>query len=141
MSVRYTSIEAYHSILESGEIGKQQKQVYSALYNAGPSTARELFGKLGKSKLVNNGNIHTRIAELRDRGLVIELDTTVCKYSGKLVTVYATTDTHVPLPRIIKPTKKMRREKALKQLEKLPNCSRYELVNETMILEKLILEI
>lgn len=66
---RDTSIEAYRTIKENGLLSRRRWEVYSLLYELGPTTAGELF-TAGVSKKIwkdtVKSTICSRLAELRD---------------------------------------------------------------------------
>ncbi len=73
---RETSVEAYRTAMESGHIGKRQKQVYDILYNNGPLTANETYNILAEQMggaLRFDSNTRARFTELRTMGLIREV--------------------------------------------------------------------
>jgi hypothetical protein len=104
--VRDTSIEAYKKVMDCGFVGRKQKLVYDCLYSHGPCTATELFQHLRKGN-VSNENIVTRLGELRDMGIVAEVDKRECKVTGYRVLVWDCTSKHP----IKMPKKKTKAEK------------------------------
>jgi hypothetical protein len=106
MTVRETSVEAYYEVLNSGYIGRRQKEVYTALADYGPCTAGELFYKLTTfGRNPSHSNISTRLGELRDYfGIVDELPKRVCSRSGVNALVW-----QVNANRPTKPEKKIKK--------------------------------
>lgn len=103
MGVRETSIETYHRIVDSGLLSRRRMEVYSGLYQHGPCTINELYRKIGGSKMNVQANLHARMNELRELGVVAETRTRPCEVTGERVIEWQTTDS---LPRIAaKPTK------------------------------------
>ncbi|KKK74107.1 hypothetical protein LCGC14_2887060, partial [marine sediment metagenome] len=72
-----------------GLLSAQRFRVYSALRNHGPCTAIELAERFG---IGWRHTISRRLPELRDRGVVRELDTRVCNVGGRPSIVWETTD-------------------------------------------------
>lgn len=90
---RQTSIDAYHAVLNDGTVNRQQRKVYKTLYNHGPLTATEC---LTRCDLLRTGR--ARFSELRERGLVYEVDTRICSVTGKTVIAWDVT-ANLPGPR------------------------------------------
>lgn len=100
--VRKTSVEAYKTVMESGYVGKRQREVYAALFDHGPCTAGELFDHLKMTRNPSHSNVGTRLGELRDDfGVVTELGKRECTKSGVTAIIWDVTSKH--------PTKKIRR--------------------------------
>jgi len=96
MTTRYTSDQAYEEIRAKGLLGRRQLQVYSVLRKHGPMTAGELY-KIAREQyqqfdLPANSNIHTRLGELRDRGVAKELPARKCKVTNKLAIEWQSTN-------------------------------------------------
>ncbi len=89
MTVRETSIEAYHKIAPL--LPQKRRDVYLALAEFGPCTANELFRKWKLRNSVVQANFHARLGELRDQGCVEELSERQCEVTGETVTVWAVT--------------------------------------------------
>ena len=90
--IRNTSIETYKQIQNEGLLSKRRFQVYNVLYNNGPLTGaqvavrvKKLYGSWGQSETIRN-----RITELRDAGVVTELNEVICPVSGRKVILWAT---------------------------------------------------
>ena len=87
--VRSTSIEAYHDLINSDELGKKQKIVLQALIVAnlknGAVSAAELFNEQLKGKNLVFSNVRARLSELRDMGVIEERDKRACAYTTRKV--------------------------------------------------------
>lgn len=83
---RQTSIDAYKTIKNNGLLSERRWQVYDVLYSYGPMTAGELSEQLPKklSRTIGS-NVHARLAELKESGVVREVKTTICSVSGMKV--------------------------------------------------------
>lgn len=90
--VRKTSLEAYNLIKENGLLSKRRMEIYFALYEHGPCTANELFKKTKGFNGVVQANLHARLGEMRDLGVVEEVTERVCGVTGRLVIVWDVTD-------------------------------------------------
>ncbi len=98
MTVRETSALAYQSVMDSGYIGKKQKEVYAGLFRHQNSTGSELYSALGWNRNPSHSNIGTRLGELRDMGVVDELPKRRCKITGHLAIEWQTNDAHPRKP-------------------------------------------
>lgn len=95
--MRQTSVESYNFIRESGALSKLRWTVYDYIYNKGPSTQREVVLALSQEK-ESNGTFSSRFSELKRLGLLSEVGTTECKFTGRKVLLWDVTD---KLPRVI----------------------------------------
>ena len=101
--IRQTSLDSYKTIQENGLLPRLKWETYTALFEHGPCTARELFYKAGWHHDKNNHNISSRLGELRDLGTVYEVEERPCQYTGIDVIVWdVTANLH---RKIIKPKK------------------------------------
>ena len=89
---RRTSIVAYHAVIDSGVVGRRQKEVYQVLYDRGPMTTNEIFRAIHGVTSINQPNIHARCRELCDLGLIEEVGTKICQFTKKRVIVWDVTD-------------------------------------------------
>ena len=87
---RNTSIQAYQTIKENGLLSWRRMEVYECLYHHGPMTGKQLTISLNTNQS-NSGAYATRLSELRDRGVVQELGTTKCEYTGYEVILWDVT--------------------------------------------------
>lgn len=117
MPVRQTSKDAYKEVQDSGFIGDKQKYYYDLLYKYGPCTANELF-RFGKRSNINQANVGTRLGELRDMGVVRELDKRECEVTLMKCIVWDVTD-KMPLRPPKKLTKAEKKELVLSELRDL----------------------
>ena len=92
---RETSIEAYHYLVDSGGLTAARARSYGALYARGPCTASELYAFVKKSE--QRGAIVARLGELRDMGVVQELDPRPCSITEMTAIVWDVTSRVYPL--------------------------------------------
>lgn len=93
--IRQTSIEAYNQIKNSGLLSERRWQVYDVLFEYGPMTGGETFQRMKQKYSVmapTNSNTTTRLGELRNMGVVMELGTKTCSVSGQTVILWDVTD-------------------------------------------------
>lgn len=100
MTVRSTSREAYRDVMDSGYVGRKQKEVYDGLFTYGPATGTELYYAMGWHRNPTHSNIVTRLGELRELGVVRESGKRECERTGKTAIVWDVTD-----GKPVKPTK------------------------------------
>lgn len=91
MMVRQTSKAAYNAIRTNGLLSKRRWQVYDFVYHHGPCTAKEVTSALRKGD-EDSGGYNTRLSELRDAGVVVEVGTRKCASSGHTVILWDVTD-------------------------------------------------
>lgn len=92
---RQTSIEAYTTIRDSGLLSQRRWEIYDIVFRFGPMTANEAFAKLYKDNLGPHNaasNSAARFSELRDRGVIYEVQTRICKITGMTVIEWDVTD-------------------------------------------------
>jgi hypothetical protein len=106
MTVRDTSIEAYHTIKSSGLLGGRQKHAYSVLLEFGPLTGNELSIKMGIP------GQWKRCSELKKKGLVTEVGERVCTVTERNCIIWGVTS-NPPTPAEPKPTNKKPTNKQL----------------------------
>lgn len=111
---RETSVEAYHEVMESGLIGRRQRQVYGILYEKGPLAGAQvaarfldLYGRTARSETIRN-----RLTELRDRGVVKEVGTVQDPNTKKRVLLWDVTRGSP-----VKPAKKETKNQIIRRLE------------------------
>lgn len=91
--MRTTSSEAYQHIVSTGVVSKKRKLVYQALYDHGPMTATQLAELVPGQKSPSKGNnVHARLCELREMGIVQELGEVTCPVTGRQVLQWDVTD-------------------------------------------------
>jgi predicted transcriptional regulator len=115
MKTRQTSIECYNQIKRDGLLSKMRFRVYSALLSMGkPSTTREVYETMNVIK-----QEATRFTELRNLGVIYEVQNRKCSITGRTAIEWDLTDR---LPINIKKsnkTKKQRVNDALNSLREL----------------------
>jgi hypothetical protein len=97
--IRETSKQAYLEILQDELIGKKQRLIIAAMIEGGfieyPNgdyrsvTANELYRNYLSKSGIANANIHTRLGELRDLGIVAEKFKRKCMITGREVITWA----------------------------------------------------
>lgn len=88
--VRDTSLETYKSIQDSGVLSARRLEVYKALMDSGPSTASELWERMGKRSSQHNP-VSPRLNELREMGAICEAEQRDCLITGRLAIVWEVT--------------------------------------------------
>jgi len=113
---RQTSRDAYYRIRDGGLLGKRQFEVYHILSCHDPLTGGEVCDIIRQNGRVENRNATaSRLGELRDRGVIEELDVTrICKVTGNKVTVWAVT-ANLPTKPKPKPKKISKVDEAIKE--------------------------
>ena len=115
MNKRQTSIDCFNQIKEEGLLSKMRFEVYTSLLNIGkPSTTREVYETMNLPK-----QEATRFTELRNLGVIYEVQNRVCTITGRTAIEWDLTDR---LPVNIKnpnKTKKQRLDAALNSLREL----------------------
>lgn len=117
--IRKSSIEAYNFLKDNDLLGEKQFKVYDILFDKGPLTANEINQFFGNANIVNK-NIHARLVELRDYGLVEEIDTRECCITKRIVIEWDVTDRKTPIRKKIILTKQIKEidKKIIKLQEK-----------------------
>jgi hypothetical protein len=107
--VRRTSIEVYREIEANGLLTERRFEVYRWLFHNGPATGGEVIvGISPQARGSVLSQARARLNELRERGVVEELGTTICRVTGHEVILWDVTD-HLPvepLGRVKGPTRK-----------------------------------
>lgn len=92
MQHRQTSIEALHRIRTQGLLSKRRFEIYDVLYQCGPATATEIAVNMSGYKSPSKGNnVHARLCEMRERGVVTEVGERRCGISGLNVILWDVT--------------------------------------------------
>jgi len=92
--IRQTSIDAYNAIRDNGLLSERRWQVYDVLYDIGPATGGEVFKEFKKRYGITaptNSNVTTRLGELRQMTVVMELGVKACTVSGQRVILWDVT--------------------------------------------------
>lgn len=115
--IRQTSISTYHNIRDNGLLSKRRWQVYRSLFQHGPCTANELGKHLVKGFPENvNLNVVTRLGELRDRGVAVEVRERPCAVTGETVIEW---DVTKELPKgVLKKEKKLTRNELVRLVQR-----------------------
>jgi len=133
--MRRTSISAYREIEANGLLSKRRMEVYSWLFKNGPASAADAYRELVKGQSINPSSYLSRFSELRDLGVVYELEKKkVDPVTGMEVIVWDVTD------RL--PTKKAApKRKTRKQLEQENEYYRAKLLSAVKVIKELRAEI
>jgi len=105
--IRQTSIDAYNEIKAKGLLSKRRMEVYSTLYHHGPLTANEVFkilSKNGDAATCAASNSAARFSELREMGVICEVQVRKCSVTGMNVIEWDVTPS---LPRKVQKKKKL----------------------------------
>jgi len=103
MTVRETSLQAYHTIKENGLLSQRRWEVYELLVKHGPGTASELHQNVQRgSAAVVGANIRARLHELKEAGVSAEIGERPCTVTGYMAIVWDVVDR---LPKEVKPRK------------------------------------
>jgi predicted transcriptional regulator len=112
MKTRQTSIECYNQIKRDGLLSKMRFRVYSALLSMGkPSTTREVYETMNVIK-----QEATRFTELRNLGVIYEVQNRKCSITGRTAIEWDLTDR---LPVNIKQTNKTKKQRVNDALNSL----------------------
>jgi Fe2+ or Zn2+ uptake regulation protein len=98
MTVRDTSIEAYNRIKADGLLCRKRLEVYEWLYHHGPATGMEVHRGLGGQGNANNANVRARLNELREMGVVKEMEDTVECQVTKMTVIQWDVTPNLPTP-------------------------------------------
>lgn len=86
MSLRSTSIESYKRLVASGRIRGLRKQVCDVLAGSEcPMTASEICQRLSGRQI---NSVNKRVGELRDMGMLLELEKRHCTVTNQVVYTY-----------------------------------------------------
>jgi hypothetical protein len=85
--MRDTSSAAYQDILQSGLLGKRQKQAFAVVAKVGPGTVSEMLKACREegidiNQFCGERSFHKRLPELRDLGIIKEYGKRRCRVSG-----------------------------------------------------------
>jgi len=108
--IRKTSRIAYKQIQEQGLLSQRRFEVYEALFYHGPLTANEAREHIGGHVPLNS--VSPRMAELKDRGVVVEVGEKICSVTGKKAILWDVTDS---LP--VEPPKRETSKEKIAKLE------------------------
>lgn len=114
MPVHQNSITTYHQIRDEGLLSKRRFQIYEVLHLYGKLTATQIAQRVDGYKSPASGmNVSARLFELREMGVVREVENVICPVSGRLVILWETTDN---LPTKPKTDQKETKAQLLKEL-------------------------
>jgi len=118
MKTRQTSIDCYNQIKNEGLLSKMRFRVYEAVLNNAPCTSAEVLSTmLSKNSAITSSR--ARFTELREMGVIYEVQNRKCTITGRTSIEWDLTDR---LPINIKKsnkTKKHRLDDALNSLREL----------------------
>lgn len=115
MTTRQTSIDCFNQIKEEGLLSNMRFRVYSALLAMGkPSTTREVYETMNVIK-----QEATRFTELRNLGVIYEVQNRKCNITGRTSIEWDLTDRLPVNMKKTNKTKKHRKDDALNLLREL----------------------
>ena len=118
MKTRHTSIDCFNQIKQEGLLSKMRFKVYEAILNNAPCTSAEVLSTmLSKNSAITSSR--ARFTELRELGVIYEVQNRKCAITGRTSIEWDLTDR---LPINIKnsnKTKKNRIDDALTSLREL----------------------
>tara|TARA_R110002012_G_scaffold128149_1_gene280393 strand:- start:1164 stop:1586 length:423 start_codon:yes stop_codon:yes gene_type:complete len=128
MKIRQTSINCYNKIKREGLLSKMRFKVYEAILNNAPCTSGEAFATM-TTKENQISQSRARFTELRELGVIYEVQNRKCSITGMNVIEWDLTDR---LPLNIKKTNKTKNQRiddtlnSLRKLYKKKNTSTVE---------------
>ena len=123
MKTRQTSIDCYNKIKEEGLLSKMRLKVYEAILRKAPCTSGEAFAVM-TTKENQISQSRARFTELRELGVIYEVQNRKCSITGMNVIEWDLTD-NLPKETKLRKTKKDRVNDALESLRELyqnKNC-------------------
>jgi S-adenosylmethionine:diacylglycerol 3-amino-3-carboxypropyl transferase len=92
--MRQTSIDVYNEIKNNGLLSDLRFKVYSSLFKYGACTANELVKKMADSgdKLESRDFFAQRLSELRNLGVIREVNKRKCEITGRIAIVWEVTN-------------------------------------------------
>jgi len=112
MSVRDTSLQVYFRIKEDGTLSRRRWEVYDIVFNHGPITGNEIFKHCELQGVPGyRHNVHARLTELREMGVVKEAGTRECQVTGETAIIWDVTSNL--------PTKLEKKKSAKQQIKEL----------------------
>ena len=116
--IRQTSIDCYHQIKANGLLSKKRLQVYTAILHNAPCTSGEAFATM-TTKENQISQSRARFTELRELGVIYEKGVRKCRITGRNVIEWDLTDNIPKDNKIVRVSKKQRKENALNSLREL----------------------
>ena len=117
MKTRQTSIDCYNKIKEEGLLSKMRLKVYEAILRKAPCTSGEAFAVM-TTKENQISQSRARFTELRELGVIYEVQNRKCSITGMNVIEWDLTD-NLPKEAKLRKTKKDRVNDALESLRQL----------------------
>lgn len=117
MKTRQTSIDCYNQIKEEGLLSKMRLKVYEAILRKAPCTSGEAFAVM-TTKENQISQSRARFTELRELGVIYEVQNRKCSITGMNVIEWDLTD-NLPKEAKLRKTKKDRVNDALESLREL----------------------
>tara|TARA_R110002020_G_scaffold8037_2_gene33089 strand:- start:990 stop:1412 length:423 start_codon:yes stop_codon:yes gene_type:complete len=128
MKTRHTSIDCFNQIKQEGLLSKMRFKVYEAILNNAPCTSAEVLSTmLSKNSAITSSR--ARFTELRELGVIYEVQNRKCTITGRTSIEWDLTDR---LPVNIKKTNKTKKNRiddaltSLRELYKNKNISTVE---------------
>ena len=91
MTVRETSIEAYHKIVNNGLLSKRRMEVYDFIFHNQPVSLNTIIAALSRPGF-NTGSYSGRISELERLGVIEPQGQIVAPQTKHIVLLWVTTD-------------------------------------------------
>lgn len=115
---RYTSIQAYYHVKNSGVLSLRRWEVYHAILQLGRVTSAEAFKSQLNDGLGGMTQSRARFTELRDMGFIYEDGTKVCNVTGRTAIAWRIC-TELPDVLVKKKPKTVKQKKVDEVLDKL----------------------
>lgn len=92
-TTRETSVESFRSFSEGEGLGDRQRAVLAAMGGSQSITTNEIFQRMygERGTKVSHPNIHSRLNELAQMGVISENGTKICAVTGKRVIAWGCT--------------------------------------------------
>ena len=118
MKTRQTSIDCYNQIKEQGLLSNMRFKVYEAILKKAPCTSAEVLSTmLSKNSAITSSR--ARFTELRELGVIYEVQNRKCTITGRTSIEWGLTD-RLPIDfKSPNKTKKQRMDEALNSLREL----------------------
>ena len=137
MKMRKTSIDCYNQIKQEGLLSKMRFKVYEAILKNAPCTSAEVLSTLlSKNSAITSSR--ARFTELRELGVIYEVQNRKCNITGRTSIEWDLTDNLPVNKKNIKKTKKQRTEDALNSLRELYKNKNNSTVDDWKIVADLI---
>ena len=137
MTTRQTSIDCYTQIKQEGLLSKMRFKVYEGILKNAPCTSAEVLSTLlSKNSAITSSR--ARFTELRELGVIYEVQTRKCTITGRTSIEWDLTDRLPVNIKKINKSKKHRVNDALKSLRKLYKNKNISTVEDWKMVANLI---